>query len=298
MQSDEAKVWADGVLIDQADATVHILSHGMQRGTTVFDVLRIVETDQGRFVFGLRPHVERFMASMAHMGMEHPYSPAELEDAVIQVAQANPNRVVLKMVAAWADIAATSMPTSLTASVWVTALDAEPTPVTATTKVRAAVGLKAPPETFPPSLKVAASYASGVRERMAAQADGFDDVIFRDRDGNLAEGTTQSLFLIHAYMLVVPPLSTVLDGITRRAVIEAATDQAIRVEVRPVPWAEVLGADEMFLCSTNAPLLSVSQFGDRSLSTDGQVIEQLRRVMSEILGGTHHLSQRWLSPVS
>ena len=73
---------------------------------------------------------------------------------------------------------------------------------------------------LPPSLKVAASYTIGIRETMAAMAAGWDGVVFRTTDGMLAEGLTQSLFVVARNRLVVPPLDVVLDSVTRRLVLD------------------------------------------------------------------------------
>lgn len=296
-------IWSDGTIVPFESATVHVLSHGVQRGTSVFDVMRVVDVDDGPMVFGLRPHVARFLRSMELMAMERPYSAGEIEAAIATTVLANPGAGVVKLVASWSEVAPRSMPVSLRPSVFVAALPSSVPAVSgehrlAPVRLMTASAPKPSADLLPPSLKVAASYTVGVRERLLAMAQGFDDVLFKTESGDLAEGTTQSAFVVRGGRLLVPPLDTVLDGITRRAVLEMAHEMGLNVEVRPVHWDEVMSADELFLCSTNTPVLPVSVLDDRQFAADGPISAQLDRAVSRLLAGTHPLSSRWLTALS
>ena len=83
-------MWIDGELVPSSEATVHVLSHGMQRGSTVFDVMKVVTLDGVPHAFGLREHVARFERSMHLMGMEPAWSVAAMEEAVAAAVAANP----------------------------------------------------------------------------------------------------------------------------------------------------------------------------------------------------------------
>lgn len=297
MDADAAVAWRDGELITAGEATLPVLSHAVQRGTTVFDVLKTVSTDDGLAAFGLRQHVARFFRSMKLMGMTTDRSVDELEAAVCTVANAFGQPAVVKLVAAWAEVAVTAMPVSTEPSIWVTAM-----PVSARGSaplaLKTATAPKLTAEMLPPSLKVAASYTIGVREKMSAIADGFDDVIFKTVGGDLAEGTTQSLFLVIDGRVVVPPLDAVLDGITRRMVLAVAESIGVTADVRPVAWSEVLDADELFLCSTTRPVMPIDRHDDRTLETPGPVSSALAAAADEVLAGRHELATRWLTPLS
>lgn len=295
-------IWIDGTLVPSEEATVHAFSHGMQRGSTVFDVMKVVQLADGPRAFGLREHMARFMQSMELMGMTPTLQLHELEQVVAETVVANPGASVVKVAAAWVEVALKSLPVSSVPTIYVAAL----TPTSAldggiandTAALRTATAPKLPPSVLPPSLKVAASYAVGVRERMAAVADGFDDVVFRTIDGDLAEGTTQSLFVISGGRILLPPLDSVLDGITRRTVVDLARHEGIDVEARPIYWDEVTGADELFLCSTNSQVLPVRRLDDRELPAPGPISAKLDSGIRELLAGTHPLSKRWLTPLT
>ncbi len=268
----------------------------MQRGTTVFDVLRTVATDDGLAAFGLRQHVARFFRSMKLMGMTTDRSVDELEKAVHVVAKAFGEPAVIKLVAAWAEVPVGAIPVSTTPTIWVTAMEA-PLREDVSLAVKTATAPKLTPEMLPPSLKVAASYTIGVREKMAAIADGFDDVVFRTVGGDLAEGSTQSLMIVADGRIVVPPLDTVLDGITRRMTLLAAESIGITTDVRPVAWTEVLEADELFLCSTGQAVAPIGRHDNRSIDAPGPVSAALADAVASVLAGRHELATRWLTPV-
>lgn len=306
MNVDAGLAWRDGEMIPSVEATLPVLSHAVQRGTTVFDVLRTVEISadasieveaSGLAAFGLRQHVARFFRSMGLMAMTPKATMSEIEKAVHDVARAHGQRAVIKLVAGWSEVPVAALPVSTTPSIWVTAMDSLP-PVDRSLAVRTARAPKLTPEMLPPSLKVAASYTIGVREKMAAMADGFDDVVFKTVAGDVAEGTTQSLFLVHGGRIVVPPLDTVLDGITRRMVLDVAEAEGITTDVRPVAWDEVLSADELFLCSTNGPVAPIARHDDRALTAPGPVTAKLQGGVGDLLSGRHPLASRWLTPIT
>lgn len=306
MQSTKAGVWADGAIVPFEDATIHVLSHATQRGSAVFDVIKVVTVTNPHtsveepFAIGLAEHVARFMGSMDLMGMTCPYSADTLADAVSATVDATPGCGVVKLVAAWSEIPLRTLPVGLDPRVWVAAMT--PTPASDTShhdelavRLRTASGPKIPASILPPELKVAASYTAGVRERMAAVAEGFDDVLFRQVDGTLGEGTTQSAVVICGNTVLVPPLDFVLDSITRRMMLDVARYLGLEVSVRPIGWHEVTGADEIFMCSSNFLALPVSALDDIDFDTPGPVTKRLLDAGNDVLRGTHELSDRWLT---
>ncbi len=268
----------------------------------MFDVLKVVELADGPAALGLREHVARFMQSMQLMGMTPTVTLPDLEQAGADTVAANPGADVVKLAAAWVEVPLRSLPVTTVPTVYVAALvpstTVDPGGSKTTVKLKTATAPKMPAAVLPPSLKVAASYTAGVRERMHAVAEGFDDVVFRTIDGDLAEGTTQSLFVVTGDTVLLPPLDAVLDGITRRVVIDLVRHADIDLDVRPVYWDEVTGADELFLSSTNTQVLPVAQLDERHLVAPGAVTASLASAMRDLLAGSHELSRRWLTPLS
>lgn len=308
---DQGVVWRNGQLVPFADATCHVLSHMAARGSQVFDVMLVTRTDRGPCAVGLRPHVARFLRSAELMGMEDVGEIGDLERAVAQTVTANASPVsqnaayrgsfVVKIIAAWVEEAVGLLPAEVRPSVYVVALptggDRIPTVLLPPAKVRSSTMPKIPAEILPPSIKVAASYTPGLREQLRSQAEGYDHTVFRSTSGDLAESTTLSTLVVTEGRVLAPPLDTVLDGITRRIVLDAAQDSGIPVEVRAISWDEVEAADELILTSTTHPVVPVSLLDDRPFEAPGPVTTELAEVLTEIFSGEHRLSGQWLSPL-
>lgn len=286
------------------------------RGSQVFDVMLITGTEDGYCGIGLREHVVRFCRSAELMGMELTLSPNEIEAAIAATVEANfgplteagptSDALVVKIIAAWTEEAMGLMPASLVPTVYVAVWRKDPSLLTAEGEPRAPEHLKVksssipkiPADLMPPSLKVAASYTPGFRAHLAAKAEGFDQVLFRTTDGDLAESTTSSLIVISNGRVLAPPLDTVLDGITRRLVLDAAQSLSLPVEVRAIWWDEVTGADELFLSSTNMPAMPVELLDEQTFAAPGPITAELVQLSSRIYRGQHELSARWLTPLS
>ncbi len=302
-------IWRDGSLIEYSQATIHVMSHAAARGSQVFDVMAVVDGEDGPSAFGLRPHVTRFVRSMQLMAMENTPPIGHLEEVIAETVRANccgPNAPLatgpwlVKVIAAW-DAADGILPTSLEPSIYVVVTTA-PSPGSVGTlpeavRLKTADMPKIPSDVLPPALKVAAGYTPALRHMIRARAEGFDHVVFKDNNGDLAESVAASLLVVSDGKITAPPLDTVLDGITRRAVLESATFLDIPTDVRPVRWHEVVEADELLMASTTKVVLPVRRLDAQELTAPGPITLKLGDVMSSMLAGRHELSRRWLTPL-
>ncbi len=277
----------------------------------MFDVLAVSRTDAGPCAVGLRPHVARFLRSAEMMGMEDVGEIASLERAIAQTVLANcspigPNAdyegsFVVKLIAGWVEQANGLLPSEIKPTVYIvatpTGVDGPIVALKPPTTVRSADMPKIPAEILPPSLKVAASYTPGLREQMRSRSLGFDNTAFKTADGDLAESTTLSMLVVAGGRILAPPLDNVLDGITRRVLLDAAQADGVTVDVRAIRWDEVRSAEELLLSSTNHPVTPVSLLDAVPLAAPGPVTQALGATVAEILAGTHELSGKWLTPL-
>ncbi len=310
-------VWRDGSLIPFASATTHVLAHSVARGSQIFDVLLVVGDAESPAALGLREHVTRFVRSATTMGMENLPDIGRIEQAVARTVTANlaeagldvieSGPLVVKLIASWDGPSLTVVPADRTPTVYVTVTPlgsggdgmdlvlAPPKPIA----VKTAAMPKIPASVLPPSMKVAAGYTPGLRHHLMAADDGFDQVVFRTIDGrDLAESVTSSVFVVADGRIAVPPIDTVLDGITRRTVLDIATDAGIPYTVRAVSWDEVEAADELFMSSSIRLVTPVGRLDDRVLDAPGPVATLLVDAMARLLAGDHPRSRRWLTPLA
>lgn len=281
------------------EATVHVLSHAAHRGSEVFDVLRVVSNVDGTAALGLRRHVARFDRSMQLMGMETPYDLGTIERAVAETVAANDDVVYVKLVAVWAEVAMGTEPVSRRPSVMVAAVQADDGDVVMQepARIRTSSMPKMPASILPPTLKVAAGYTAGLRRQLDAFEAGFDDVIFRSTAGRLAEATSQSLLVVLGDKIIGPPFDTVLDGITRRLLLDLAQLHDLSVQVRDVFWDEVTSADELIFTSTTNLVRPIAQLDDQVLEAPGNVAKLLAEGVEAVIAGRHALSEHWLTPL-
>ena len=270
-------------------------------GSVVFDVLRVIDGPGGApAAVGLRQHVARFDHSMALMGMEPAHDVAALEGAVAEVVAANEGASTVKLVAAWAEVAPGSVPVSRVPSLFVTGTAGFARAVQTIEPLRVTTGSmpKIPAAILPPGLKLAASYTPAIRQQMAAHEAGYDDVVFRTTEGKLAEATTQSLLVVVDDAIHAPPLDTVLDGITRRLLLDLAITDGITVRVADVHWDQVTEAAELIFTSTSGFVRPIRQLDGRDLIAPGPVATTLVTRLRELAAGDHPLTGRWLTTLA
>jgi branched-chain amino acid aminotransferase len=158
---------------------------------------------------------------------------------------------------------------------------------------------KVPNDVLPVQAKAAASYAHAALAKARARAEGFHDVLLLDgQHGGIGESGTMSFFLVLHGALHVPGLDAVLDGITRRAVLEIAESEGIGVEVATLPLELLDQAQEAFLASTSRHLWPVAQVGEVTIPAPhpGPVTARLMARFDALVAGTDPLSPRWLQP--
>lgn len=304
-------IWVDGKLRPWASATVHVLSHSLQRGSLVFDYMSVHDTPRGAAVFRLAEHVERFFHSCQLMGLPVSQSPQALSAAICETVRANPGAKAVKMSAYFASIEIDVVPVDDHVTIAIAAYDPK-------ADVSDRLSRPSPPrpqflklwiekeranrreDILSPQAKVSANYASPMTAKVRAKAAGYDEIILVDEDGHLAEGPTTNLFLVdRAGTLLTPPAEKVLHGVTRSSILALAAAEGIPCrEAKLVPDA-LLGASEAFLTGTSAGVWPVESVDGRELGDvcPGPVSTRLRERFRRVASGEDPEFAHWLTPV-
>ncbi len=311
-------VWIDGAYRPWAEATVHVLSHSLQRGSLVFDFMSVHDlktsaiaggAPRGASIFRLREHVERFFRSCELMGLPIEQSPEQIREAIRATVRKNAGARAVKISAYFASVEIDVVPVDTRVTVAIAAYDpkadiqdrfAEPPPEKPQflklwiEKERA----NRRDDIVPPQAKVAANYASPMTAKTRAQAEGFDEIILVDEDGHLAEGPTTNLFLVdEAGELLTPPGTKVLHGVTRSSIIEIAKAEGITVREAPVKPEAILGAREAFLTGTNAGVWPVESVDRQKLeSCPGPISTTLRNRFQRVIQAEDPEFTHWMTP--
>ena len=272
------RIWLDGAFVRWEQATVHVLSHSLQRGSLVFDYLSVHATPRGPAIFRLADHAARFVRSAELVGLPLRLTQAEVAAAIVATVRANPGATAVKVSAFVPSIEIDVVPADDRVSVAVAAFD----PVADVLTPRGLAPHGPEPlrvhierqrrgrrrDIVPPHAKAAASYLSPMAAKWAARRAGYDEILLLDREGFVAEGPTCNVFLVDADdgsgggasdgALRTPPERRILPGITRASVIALARHDGLTVRETRIRPEELAAAAEVFLTSTSARVAPVA----------------------------------------
>jgi branched-chain amino acid aminotransferase len=304
MAAEGRKIWMDGRLVDFADAHVHVLNHTLHYGVGVFEGIRAYPTPRGGAIFRLSEHVARLVASAKMYHMPVPYSPEEIERAVIETQSANevlPSYI--RPIVYRGEPALGVKNTSGKVSLAVAAIPAKKyLGEGSEIGVRAKISPFRKPrsDAIPSFAKASGNYVSSYLAGVDAQQDGYEEAILLDQVGYVAEGSGENIFLVRDEKIYTPGLeSDILLGITRKSVIDIATDLGYPVIEKLISVNELLSADEAFFTGTYAeiaPIKEISHFpiGTR---TPGPITREILSVFQKAVHGELPKYANWLTPV-
>ena len=269
-------IWRDGDFIAWDDATVHVLSQSLQRGSLAFDYLSVHEARRGVAVFRLREHIERLARTCRIVGLPLGHDVDVLIEACAETVRRNPGAKSIKISAMIPSIEAELVPQDPRVSVFIAAYDGDRDIIDRNRGQphrREELSLKVERDKrsrrndiIPPHAKVAANYTAAMTAKWRARQEGFDDIVLLDEEGCVTEAPTANLFLVDASgVLVTPPENKVLLGITRASVIDLAASIGSGCEERDISVDELTSAPEVFLTGTSKGVWPV-------LSIDGQIV--------------------------
>jgi len=296
------KIWLDGALVSWADATVHVLTHTLHYGLGVFEGIRCYRTADGRSaIFRLSEHVRRLFES-AHINlMQMPFSREQIESAIVETLRANhlaegyirplafigdgvmglhpadnPIRVAIVCWAWGKYLGEEGMERGIRAKV--------------STFARHHVNAKMTKG------KTCGDYVNSILAKREALLDGYDEAILLDTQGLVSEASGENVFVVRGGTIHTPSLATVLDGITRNAVIRIARDKGMSVIEGPITRDELYVADEIFLTGTAAEVTPVREVDHRQVGAGrrGPVTKTLQEAYFAAVGGRDPKYAEWL----
>ena len=296
-------IWQNGDFVAWDDAKVHVLSHGLHYGTGVFEGIRAYDTERGTAIFRCREHFERLQKSGQLYFMDLPYSSDALRAATHELIRRNRLRSCYIRPLAFRGygemgLYAQSAPIELMIAVWSWGayLGEEGKKSGIRAKVSSWRALSA--ESLIPHAKASGQYLNSILAKTESAKGGYDEAILLDDTGNVSEGSGENIFLVRDGKLITPGhTSAILDGITRRSVIQIATDLGYAVEERDVARAELYLADEVFFTGTAAELVPIREIDDHSLGAPGEITQHVQSKFEDALHGRADEYLEWLDIV-
>jgi branched-chain amino acid aminotransferase len=292
-------IWFNGELVEWDKATIHVLSHVVHYGSSVFEGVRCYDTAQGPAIFRLRDHTRRLFNSAKIYRMPIPYTEEQINQACHDVIKQNGLRSGYLRPVAFRGYGTLGVdPRSCPVEVAVAAMNWGKYLGDEALEQGVDVGISSwsrfAPNTLPAMAKAAANYMNSQLIKLEAAQHGYSEGIALDVDGYISEGSGENLFLVRDGKLITPPLgASVLPGITRDTIITLAQAQGLTVIEERIPREALYLVDELFFTGTAAeitPIRSVDgiQVG---IGKRGPITEQLQRAFFGVISG--ELEDRW-----
>jgi branched-chain amino acid aminotransferase len=294
------KIWMNGEFVAWEDAKVHVLTHGLHYGSGVFEGIRAYETERGTAVFRFREHLERLKRSADLYYIDLPYSIEKLREVTHELIRINQLRSCYIRPIAFRGygemgLFPLNVDVDVVIAVWSWGLYLGDAAQKEGVRCKVSSWRRMSPDSFIPQAKACGQYLNSILAKVETAKAGYDEAILLDDHGNVCEGSGENLFLIRdGDISTPPPTASILDGITRRSVIQIAQDRGFRVVERDIARGELYQADELFLTGTATELAPIREVDDHPLGPPGEITRAIQSAFSEAIKGKRQEYLEWL----
>ncbi len=305
MADRDGKIWMDGGLRDWRDANLHVLTHSLHYGMSVFEGVRAYKTDKGTAIFRLPEHTRRLMNSAKIFQMKLDYDAETLMEAQKEVVRANKLESCYLRPIAWlgseklgVSPKGNKVHVAIAAWPWGAYLGED----------GLAKGIRVKTSSFTRHhvnvsmvrAKASGYYINSILANGEALADGYDEALLLDPEGYVSEGSGENVFIVKQGKIYTPDLASCLDGITRDAILTIARDLGIGVVEKRITRDEVYCADEAFFTGTAAEVTPIRELDNRTIGEGrrGPITEKLQTLFFDVVSGKATQYGHWLTPVS
>lgn len=309
------KYWYQGQLRDWSAADFHPMMHALHYGTSVFEGIRAYNTAKGPAVFRLPEHIDRLLLSAGVIKMRSPYTKEEIADAVkLTVRENKLDSCYIRPLFFYAygnlGLVPKACPVELAISAWEWA---------AYLGENAARGVRAfivpwrrvHHTQFNMSAKLGGVYVQSTICGLEAREEGFDEAVFLNMEGRVAEGPGQNIFIVKDGTLVTNGRTeSALEGITRTSLLELGADLGYKTSVGPITKADLFGADEAFYCGTAVEAIPIVEVTDGSdpagprtkhvigTGKPGPVALKMIQAFADAVSGRNPRYEKWLTYIA
>jgi branched-chain amino acid aminotransferase len=294
-----------GDVVKIQDAKVSIATHALQYGTGCFAGIRGYLDRDGTSIniFRLPDHTRRLVQSGLIIRAELPYGPDDIGDIIVDLVRKNAPRqnvyirpfiykagleLTPKLKGVKDDLAIYMMPLG-------DYLDLS-NPV----RLGVSSWQRIEDDIIPSRAKITGGYINSSLAKDEAAEGGYDDAIMLNRDGKVAEASGANLFLVRNGALVTAPITAdILEGITRRSLVEFARDAGITVEERAIDRSELYIAEEVFLCGTGVQIAAVGWIDGRPIGNAkrGPITQKLQETFFSLVRGEDSPYRRYITHI-
>ena len=298
----QGQIWLDGTFCDWKDAKIHILTHTLHYGTGVFEGVRAYETEQGPAIFRLQDHTSRLFKSAELIGMNIPYSQTELMEAQCESVKINKlKNAYIRPLCFYGNegmgLRADNLKVHASVSSWDWGAYLGEDKIKNGIKVKVSPFPKRAADSMLYKAKATGNYLNSMLALQDALSSGYDEALILDTENTVNEGSGENFFIVKNETLITPGLSTVLDGITRKTIIQLAADLEISTEEKKIELDEVYNCDEAFFTGTAAEVTPIIQINNESIGNrkPGKITSMLQENYFKLITGKYNKHSDWLT---
>jgi len=301
--NENAKVWMNGKLVPWREANIHIASHVIHYGSSLFEGIRAYETPKGTIIFRLETHTQRLYNSCKLYRMDIPYSKEELNQAIIDTIKANNLKSCYIRPIVYRGYGTLGVdpfpnPVGCAVLVWEWGKYLGEEALENGVDVKISTWQRMAPNTFPALAKSGANYMNSQLIKMEALLDGYVEGIALNIRGHISEGSGENIFLVINGELHTPPLSSsILPGITRDCVIRIAKDAGIPVFEETIPREMIYIVDEVFFTGSAAEITPIRSVDKITIGKGkrGPITKKLQDQFFAYINGENEDRYNWLT---
>jgi len=301
-----ALIWMDGKLVPWEEATVHVLTHTLHYGMGVFEGIRCYQRNDGSSaVFRLSEHVDRLFHSALIGGFEIPFSPEEVNAAILETLRAN--KLKEAYIRPLAFVGAGGMgilitaenPIHLSIAVWSWGAYLGDEGLKNGIRVKTSSYTRHHVNVMMTKAKICGNYVNSVLAKREAVAVGFDEALMLDTDGYVSEASGENIFMVNKGAIKTTPLTSILPGITRDCIITLARERGIPVVEQRFTRDELYTAQEAFFTGTAAEVTPIREVDHRKIGEGkpGPITLGLQKDFFAVIRGEDTRFEEWLTPV-
>lgn len=299
-------IWFDGKLIPWEKATIHIASHVLHYGSSVFEGIRAYDTSNGTAIFCLDQHIDRLYNSCKIFRMEIPYEKEQLKQAIIETVKTNHDKACYirpLVFRGYGSLGVNPLPCPVQVAVitfeWGRYLG--PEAIEQGVDVGVSSWTRLAPNTLPAAAKIGGQYVNSQLITMEAQRHGYVEGIALDSNGYLSEGSGENLFVVNGGQILTPPIAaSILQGVTRTCVITLAESAGYAVRQEMIPRELLYIADEAFFTGTAAEITPIRSVDGITIGAGrrGSITESLQKEFFGITSGDIPDRYGWLTTLN
>lgn len=302
MSADQSKIWFNGKTVPWDEANVHVLTHTLHYGLGAFEGIRAYKCSNGKSaILKLTEHMERLYASAHVAGIEIPYDMQTLCDAVTDLLGENGLdeayiRPIAFIGAGQKGILPGDNTINVAIAVWPWGTYLGDDAIANGIRVKISSYTRMHVNSFMTKAKICGNYVNSVMARQEAADLGFDEAILLDSEGYVAEGSGENIFIVRNGILKTPPLTSILEGITRKCVLDLAAAEDIPVREQRFTRDELYIADEAFFTGTAAEVTPIKEVDGKKIGSGkpGEITKRLQERYFAVIKGEDEKFRDWL----